>query len=119
MHIILGGTGQVGSATARTLLEQGESVTIVTRDRAHGAALHVMGATIAETDIRDISTLHAIFRSGRRALLVNPPADPSSDTDIEERKSGAAIVEALTGSGLKKVVLASTYGARPANGAVI
>lgn len=113
MYIILGGTGQVGSATARTLLEQGEPVTIVTRDKDHGAELHAMGATIAETDIRDISALHAIFRSGRRAFLLNPPADPSTDTDREERENGAAIVEALADSGLEKVVLASTYGARP------
>lgn len=113
MHIILGGTGQVGSATARSLLEQGEPVTVVTRDSNNGAALHALGATMAEADIRDISALRAIFQTGRRAMLINPPADPSTDTDREERKNSAAIIEALTGSGLEKVVLASTYGARP------
>lgn len=39
MHIVLGGTGRVGSATARALLKRGEPVTIVTRDAAHGADL--------------------------------------------------------------------------------
>lgn len=113
MHIILGGTGQVGSAAAQTLLGQGEPVTVVTRDSNNGAALHALGATIAEADIRDISTLRTIFQTGRRATLINPPADPSTDTDREERKNSAAIVEALAGTGLEKVVLASTYGARP------
>ena len=37
MHIILGGTGHMGSATARALLDKGEPVTIVTRDPSKGA----------------------------------------------------------------------------------
>ena len=45
--------------------------------------------------------------TGKRAFLLNPPAAPSSDTDVEERATVAAIVEALEGSGLEKVVAAS------------
>ncbi|MCC0030425.1 MAG: hypothetical protein H6891_09455 [Brucellaceae bacterium] len=37
----------------------------------------------------------------------------SGDTDAEERETVDAIVGALAGSGLEKVVAASTYGARP------
>jgi uncharacterized protein YbjT (DUF2867 family) len=32
MYVIMGGTGHVGSAVAKTLLGRGEPVTIVTRD---------------------------------------------------------------------------------------
>jgi uncharacterized protein YbjT (DUF2867 family) len=46
-------------------------------------------------------------------LLVNPPADPATDTDAEEHRTIAAILDALDGSGLEKVVALSTYGARP------
>lgn len=113
MHIILGGTGRVGSAAARALLERGEPVTIVTRDAARGADLQAAGAAVAVVDIRDVGALRDVFRSGKRAFLLNPPAPPSSDTDVEERANVAAIVEALDGSGLEKVVAASTYGARP------
>lgn len=41
------------------------------------------------------------------------PADPATDTDAEERANIAAIAEALQGTALEKIVLASTYGARP------
>lgn len=111
MHIILGGTGRVGSATARALLDTGQDVTIVTHVEDHGADLKEAGARIAVADIRDVDTLRRIFRSGKRAFLLNPPADPSTDTDIEERKNVAAIIAALEGSGLEKVVAQSTYGA--------
>lgn len=113
MHIIVGGTGQVGSAAARALLERRESVTVVTRNAGHAAELKALGAEIAVADIHDVEGLRAVLRTGRRALLVNPPADPAGDTDAEERANVAAIIAALDGSGLEKVVAASTYGARP------
>lgn len=113
LHIILGGTGRIGSATALALLKRGEPVTIVTRDAMHGTDLRNAGARIAVADIRDIATLRDIFRTGSRAFLLNPPADPAGDTDAEESANVAAIVAALNGSGLQKVVAASTYGARP------
>lgn len=111
MHIILGGTGQVGSATARALLEQEKNVTVVTRDAAHGTNLQKLGAQIAEVNLRDVATLRDLFRIGKRAFLLNPPADPSSDTDTEERQNVAAIMDALQDSDLEKVVAQSTYGA--------
>ncbi len=111
MYVILGGTGQVGSATARALLDEGQKVTIVTRDESHGKDLENAGAKIAVADIRDIDALRRIFQTAKRAFLLNPPADPTGDTDEEERENVAAIVSALDGSGLEKVVAASTYGA--------
>uniref|UniRef100_E6VPW5 TrkA-N domain protein n=1 Tax=Rhodopseudomonas palustris (strain DX-1) TaxID=652103 RepID=E6VPW5_RHOPX len=113
MFIVIGGTGRVGSATARALLDAGQEVTVVTRDEDNGSELKEIGARIAVADIRDADALRDVFRSGRRAFLLNPPADPSGDTDAEERANVSAIVEALDGSGLEKVVAASTYGARP------
>ncbi|MBF9048665.1 NmrA family NAD(P)-binding protein [Roseobacter sp. HKCCD9010] len=111
MHIILSGTGQVGSATARALLQAGQAVTIVTRDPQRAEALAKKGAHVAVADLRDRDALGDIFRSGQRAFVLNPPADPSTDTDKEERQNVAAILAALEGSGLEKIVAASTYGA--------
>lgn len=111
MHIVLGGTGQVGSATARALLDAGEAVTVVTREADHGADLKAAGAQIVVADIRDEDALREVFRSGKRVFLLNPPADPSTDTDAEERANVAAIIAALDRSWLEKVVAQSTYGA--------
>ena len=112
MHIIIGGTGRVGSATARALLRRGESVTVVTRNAGHAAELRNAGAKIAVADVRDVPALRAILRTGTTALLLNPPAAPFTDTDAVERANAAAIVDAVTGSGLRKAVAVSTTGAR-------
>lgn len=113
MHIILGGTGHVGSAVARALLDQGQAVTIVAHDAGHGSTLESAGANIAVADVHDVAALRAIFRGGRRAFLLNPPADVSGDTDVLERETAAAIAAAVAESGLEKLVIASTYGAQP------
>ena len=113
MFIILGGTGYVGSVVAQTLLDQHQPVTIVTRNTTKGENWKRRGAAVAITDIRNVNELRAIFRQGKRAFLLNPPADPSTDTDIVERETVHCILEALEHSGLEKVVAESTYGARP------
>jgi uncharacterized protein YbjT (DUF2867 family) len=113
MHIILGATGNVGSVVAQSLLKRGESVTVVTRDPSKAAKLHQNGAEVAVADVHDVEALLAILRRGRRLFLLNPPADPTSDTAAEERRSLTAILSAINGAGLEKIVAESTYGASP------
>jgi uncharacterized protein YbjT (DUF2867 family) len=113
MHIILGGTGHVGSAVAETLLAQGEPVTIVTRNEARAGRLKSLGALVAVADVHDPERLRDVYRRGTSLFLLNPPAPVSSDTDAEERRTVASITAALHGSGLKKIVAESTSGARP------
>lgn len=113
MFIIVGGTGHVGSATANALLAQKQPATIVTRTASKAKTWRERGADVAVVDVRDVDALREVFRQGRRAFLLNPNADPSSDTDREERATVRCLLEALEGSGLEKVVAQSTYGARP------
>ena len=68
---------------------------------------------IAEANVDEVVSLRAAFRRGRRAFLLNPPGDTSTDTDIAERRSVSNIFAALEGSGLEKVVTQSTGGAQP------
>lgn len=112
MFIVMGATGHVGAAVADTLLNDGHPVIVVTRDTARAAAWAARGATVAAVDIHDADALRDVFSAGSRAFVLNPPADPSTDTDHEERRTAGAIVAALETSGLEKVVVASTYGAQ-------
>lgn len=113
MYVILGATGHVGSAAADELIRAGESVTVVTRDEKKAASWQSRGAEVAVLDVSDVDALRSAFRLGRRAFLLNPPAPPSTDTDKEEHRTFASIVQALDGSRLEKVVIESTYGAQP------
>jgi uncharacterized protein YbjT (DUF2867 family) len=116
MYIVLGVTGHVGSVVASFFLDRGAAVTVVTRDRQRAAAHTRRGAIAAVTDIHDVEVLRGILRTGRRAFLLMPPADPATDTVAVERRSVAAIARAVEGSGLEKVVVQSTYGAQPGDG---
>lgn len=113
MHIILGGTGNVGSAVAEALLAASEPVTIVSHHPAKAEEWEAKGARVAIADILDVRALTDIFCTGSRAFLLNPPATPNTDTDAQERRTVEAILTAAEGSGLEKLVAESTYGAQP------
>lgn len=113
MYIVVGGTGHVGSAVAKTLLDEDEAVTVVTRNPEKAGAWRQQGAEVALVDVHDVTSLHEVFRHGKRAFLLNPNADISSDTDREERETVRCLLEAIEGSGLEKVVAESTMGAQP------
>ncbi|MET0391421.1 MAG: NmrA family NAD(P)-binding protein [Polyangiales bacterium] len=113
MHIILGGTGHIGSALSELLLSNGEPVTVVTRSDDKRRFWENKGARVAAVDVRDHQALRQLFTKGKRVYLLNPPADPSTDIDAVERQGVRALLSALEGSRLQKVVAASTYGAQP------
>jgi uncharacterized protein YbjT (DUF2867 family) len=112
MFIVLGATGHVGSSVAKELLQADEAVTIIARSPEKAKDLEALDAKVEIAEISDVEALRAVFRKGKRAFLLNPPADPSTDTDLEEHRTLNAIVGALEGSGLEKLVLQSTYGAQ-------
>jgi len=113
MFIILGATGHIGSALAQALLDKDLPVTAVLHDDQKTFDWESRGANVAVVDVRDSDALREVLRTGTRAFLLNPPADVTSDTEKEERATAASIIAALKGSGLEKVVLASTFGAQP------
>lgn len=102
MHIIMGGTGHVGSETAKALLKAGEAAGIITRDASGADALRGAGAEIIEANVDDISSLLTAFRRGRRAFLLNPPSDTSKGSDAIERRQVANILAAVDAQGLKR-----------------
>lgn len=110
MHIILGGTGHVGSQLASNLKAKGEKVLVITHDANKMSDLKTQGYEVAVVDVYNANALRKVFNMGQRAFILNPPADPATDTDKEENKTVNAIIEAVTGSTLKKLVVASTYG---------
>src|SRR6185437_13461547 len=113
MYVVLGGTGRVGGAVATALLDSGQPVSIVTRNAAKAEPWVRRGASVAVADVTEVDRLRQILRRGTRAFLLNPPANPATDTDAVERHTVRCILDALNGSGLQKVVAESAYGAQP------
>lgn len=112
MYIILGGTGNVGSSVAESLLEKGKAVTVLTHSPEKVSEWAKKGAKVEVVDVYDSERLHEVFKTGERLFLLNPPADVSKDSVAEEQWSLSSILKALENSGIDKVVAESTYGAQ-------
>lgn len=113
MYIILGGTGHVGRAVTDELIAQNKKVTVITHDPKKVEEIEKSGAFAVVADVMDTGQLRKAFSHGRRLFLLNPPADPKTDTAAVERESLKSILKALEGSGIEKVVAESTGGAQP------
>lgn len=113
MFIILGASGNIGSQVVKSLSEASQPVLAVVHGAEKAKALDVE-AVVA--DVTDSDALRAVFQRGKRAFLLNPPGDVSGDSNAAELATSKSITDALADSGLEKVVVASTYGARPGDG---
>ncbi|MFT8719107.1 NAD(P)H-binding protein [Acetobacter sp.] len=109
---VLGASGHIGTAVAEFLLKNGHAVTVIIHNPAKAAIWTERGASIALLDIHDTKTLARTLEQADRAFLLNPPANPALNTDIEERKTVQSILKALDKANLEKIVVQSTYCAR-------
>ncbi|QQR40892.1 NmrA family NAD(P)-binding protein [Devosia rhizoryzae] len=112
MIIVLGASGGVGSEVVKALRDKGEAVLAVVHSHQRAEAIRAEGIEPVVVDLRNDRDLRKAFGRGKRAFLLNPPGDPRGDAEEAELETGRSIALALEDSGLKKVVLASTYGAQ-------
>ncbi|WP_313195156.1 SDR family oxidoreductase [Shinella zoogloeoides] len=81
MFIVLGATGHIGSELVRTLDAAGKKVVAVVRNVGKADSIRTANVAPAVLDVENTARLHDLFRRGRRAFLLNPPADPGGNTD--------------------------------------
>jgi uncharacterized protein YbjT (DUF2867 family) len=116
MFIVLGASGHVGSVVVEAVATTGELIVAVAHSDNGAERFHHSNVETARVDVTDVQSLRAVFQKGKRAFLLNPPAPPMTNTDAQELRTAHAIAEAVNGSGLEKVVVASTYGAQAGSG---
>ena len=116
MFVVMGATGHVGSAVAETLLAGEEAVTILTRHPERAAPWREKGAVVAFADADDPNSMRLALQEASRAFLLNPPADPKTDTDRTERRTVANILGALSDTSLEKVVAEGHLGRKTKKG---
>ncbi|MBY3193637.1 MULTISPECIES: NmrA family NAD(P)-binding protein [Rhizobium] len=116
MYIVLGAAGNVGSRVIETLRPAGEKIFALVHSEQKASVVDGGNVEAVVLDVLDSAALRAVFQRGRRAFLLNPPAHPGTDTNAEELKTARSIAAALTDSGLEKLVVQSTYGARQGDG---
>lgn len=102
-HLVLGGTGTVGSEVVRQLVERGEGVRVLTRspDRAGGlpGEVEVVGG-----DLGDPSTLDGVFAGTDQLFLLNAVVP----TELQE---GLVALSEARRAGVRRIVYLSVQDA--------
>ena len=112
MYAITGITGQVGSALANHLLDQGAAVRAVVRNPAKAQPWAVRGCELAVADIADSDALAKAFSDTEGVFVLIPPNfDPSPGFPDLYPVIGS-LIRAIEIARPPKVVLLSTIGAQ-------
>ena len=112
MYAIMGITGQVGSAAAKYLLERGQRVRAVVRNKSRAAAWAARGVEIVTADWSDAEAMAAAF-TGTEGVFVMLPANFAPSADFAEPRALIdTLVTALRKARPPKVVALSSIGAQ-------
>ena len=112
MYAVMGITGQVGGAVARTLLAAGSSVRAVVRDAGKGRIWAEQGCDIAVADMNDPAALARAFAGTEGVFAMLPPSFAPSPGFPKARAIIAALHAALLDARPGRIVCLSTIGAQ-------
>ena len=99
--LVTGGTGTVGGAVVRALLDAGENPRVLIRDPAKASMLPA-GARPVTGDLRNPASLSDAFQGAEAVFLVNALAQ-------DETAQGLAGVEAAKAAGVRRIVYLSVH----------
>jgi uncharacterized protein YbjT (DUF2867 family) len=113
MNIVVGASGQVGSAIVEHLVSKNEPVKAVIRnpDKA-GELQKFKNISIEIADVFDLSALKEVFKNGSSVLLLTPDDPESNDVMGDTQKMLDNYKSAIEGSRIKKIVGLSSMGAQ-------
>ncbi|MBX3328552.1 MAG: NmrA family NAD(P)-binding protein [Nitrospira sp.] len=116
MFVVVGATGNTGSAVVETLLNKKQPVRIVVRSADKGVAWKAKGADVAVASLDDVSALAQAFASATGVYLMVPPNYGAAAwlSDQQARMDRAA--EAVKKSEVSHVVYLSSVGGQLASG---
>lgn len=112
MNIILGATGQVGSAIVDSLLEKELPVKAIIRNEEKAYKLKSKGAEVAIADYCDVEALKQAVAGGDLFFLLTPESGTSTDVLGDTETLLENYLQAIESSGIKSLVGLSSIGAQ-------
>jgi uncharacterized protein YbjT (DUF2867 family) len=111
MYVVGGVTGHTGSLVAQTLLDRGEQVRAIVRNRQHIYHWKDQGAEVVVADFNDPQALAFVLEGAKGAYLLTPQS--VYDTHPQEKWAcqNQSIVTAVKRARLKNTVFLSSMGA--------
>ncbi len=113
MFVIMGATGQVGSAVLQELKQRKAVVKAIARNPARAGGL---GVEVVRGEASDAASLAAAFKGAEAAFAMLVPPPQAADVLAESRAIAKAIAEAVRASGVPHLVTLSSVGAQLASG---
>jgi uncharacterized protein YbjT (DUF2867 family) len=110
MFVVVGATGNTGSAVVDTLLKKNQSVRIVVRSADKGATWKAKGAEIAVASLDDVPALTKAFGGTQGLYLLVPPNYSAEAWLADQRARMDRAAEAVQKSDVEHVVLLSSVG---------
>jgi uncharacterized protein YbjT (DUF2867 family) len=116
MFVVVGATGNTGSAVVETLLSKKQQVRVIVRSVDKGVAWKAKGANVAVASLDDVSALAQAFAGATGVYLMVPPNYGAAAwlSDQQARMDRAA--EAVKKSEVSHVVYLSSVGGQLASG---
>ncbi len=110
MFVVLGATGNTGSAVVETLLSKKQPVRVIVRSVDKGAGWKAKGADVAVASLDDVSALTKAFEGAKGVYLLVPPNYGAEAWLADQRQRMDRAAEAVQKSGVDHVVLLSSVG---------
>jgi uncharacterized protein YbjT (DUF2867 family) len=112
MNIIMGASGQVGSAIVTNLVKKGQPVKGIIRNKEKAEPLKKQGADYAIADAFNLQALTEAFKGGTTLFVITPETGKGDDVIGDTRKVLDNIRKAIEKSPIKHVVGLSSIGAQ-------
>jgi uncharacterized protein YbjT (DUF2867 family) len=116
VFVVAGATGHVGSVVARELLAAGHKVRAIVRSVEKAKPLASQGAELLAGELSDVGFLTRALRGADGAFLLLPPANSAPDVRALQDRVSHVQAAAVAESGVRHVVLLSSWGAEKASG---
>ncbi|WP_143307417.1 NmrA family NAD(P)-binding protein [Chitinophaga vietnamensis] len=108
---ITGSLGNIGKPLAETLIRNGHQLTVISSDQKKIKDIELLGATAAIGSVADADFLAAAFKGADAVYTMVPPNMNVSNYLQYVAEIGKSYAEAITNSGVKRVVNLSSIGA--------
>jgi len=116
MFALLGATGKTGGCAALALLDRGQAVRVVVRDREKGAAWAARGAEVAVADVDDVLSLARALQGAEGAYVIVPRNFAVDDVLESRERCIDSLARAVEASGVEHIVFMSSVGAHRSDG---
>jgi NAD(P)H dehydrogenase (quinone) len=116
MFTVLGITGKVGGAVAENLLAAGKTVRGVVRNKAKAKAWADRGVELVESKYDDVQGLYKAFEGAEGVFAMIPPDFAPAPGLPDQKRTIAALCEALEGAKPGKAVFLSSIGSEQLSG---